>query len=267
MPSSLRSPNLIKKRRKRKILKSIFFLASLAALIIGPSIITKSDYLEIDRVVVDGNSVIKSEGLISVASEKMNGNYFYLYSKKNFVLYPRDAIKEEILTKHKRIKEVSLKISRITTLNILVEERIPAFLWCDNSGKCFFVDQQGFIFDISPNFSSDIYFTFKGGVDGEPIGQKIFEEEKFSEIINFINSLKALSLFPDSINIDGENLEIHLSEDSSILIRVDDEFDRALSNIESILNDPKLELVGGKNPNFSYLDLRFGNKVFYKKSE
>ncbi len=267
MPSSLRSPNLIRKRRKRKILKTLFFLASFTAILIGPSIITKSDYLEIRDIQVSGNSVVKSEEIISIANEEIKGNYFYLYSKKNFALYPKKKIEEKILSQHKRIKSVSMEVSGFETMNISVEERNPEFLWCSHLDECFFVDDTGIIFDKSPNFSSDVYFVFRNGIEGDPIGQRVFDEDTFFKVLEFIDGLEILSFTPSVLYIDDNNLEIFVSKDSSILVRADDDLERSLSNLESILNDPKLELVNGKDFNFSYLDLRFGNKVFYKKSE
>lgn len=267
MPSSLRSPNLIKKRRKKNFLKILFVLSSVGAILIGPSIITKSDYLEISNIVVEGNSSVKSEDVASTALEQIEGNYFFLFSKKNFALYPKNKIEQNLLSRYKRIKEVELKISRFNTLNIFVEERKPEFIWCNVSDECFFMDDEGVIFDKSPNFSSDIYFIFRGGLDGDPIGQNIFEKEKFLKIISFIDGLELLSLSPSSLKTDGNNLEILVSKNSSLLIRVDDDLERSLSNLESILNDAKLGLVEGGDINFMYLDLRFGNKVFYKKTE
>jgi len=267
MPSSLRSPNLIKKRRKKNFFKIFFVLSSVLAILIGPSIITKSDYLEISDIKIEGNSIVKSESITPIVLEKIDGDYFYLYSRKNFLLYPKEEIKKEILLKNKRIKSLTLDISGFNTLNILVEERKPAFVWCNNLDECFFVDDTGVIFDKSPNFSSDVYFIFRNGVVGDPIGQEIFGQEKFGEIVSFINNLKILSLSPTSLEIDGDNLDISVSENSNLFIRVDDDFERAISNLESILNDPKLDLVNGKEFNFSYLDLRFGNKIFYKKTD
>lgn len=266
MRSSLRSPKIIKKRRRKTFLKVLFIFAGALGLVFGPSLLTKSEYLQIKNIKIEGASSVSTQEISKISESLLSGNYLGLYSKSNIVLYPKRSIEKKILSQIPRIHIANVALSGLDEISIFVEERNPRYVWCrTESSDCFFLDEEGYVFDEAPNFSAGVYVVFRGESKEDFLGSFAFSKDQFDNLKNFLDGLKILSINPSSVLVEKDEIEIIFSGDSRILIRLDDDLDKSLSNLESVLNDPKLEIRTGDDSDISYIDLRFGNKVFYKR--
>jgi hypothetical protein len=267
MPSSLRSKNLINRRRNRRLAKAIFLLITLVAFIFAPSLLSKNSYLQIKSVEIKGNQLISKNEIMSVTLGELSGDYLSLYSKANIFLYPKNKIKSEISSRFPRIKEVETELKDQNNLIITVSEREPSALWCEKGEEeCFLLDEEGFIFDKSPGFSPQVYLTFRGESRGDdPIGEFVLSKERFTNVSEFLKGMERLNLSPRELLLEGEDVVVSVSEGAEILFNSTDDVYSTLSNLESVLNDQKLQLRSGDELNVSRIDLRFGNKVFYRE--
>ena len=90
--------------------------------------------------------------LRGIAKESLEGKYFELYNKSNFIFYPESFIESELLRQEKRIKSVNISYAGFSgDIEIDVEEKQAAFLYCPEGDKkkessCYFMEQDGKIF-------------------------------------------------------------------------------------------------------------------------
>jgi hypothetical protein len=130
---------------------------------------------------------------------------------------------------------------------------------------CNFMDESGYIFDTAPYFSGDVYFRFFGKVV-----DSYFSPELFGKLISLKEHLPSMGLKPISVYVkpDGD-IEIYLSPSKNnnpkILLKNTFEVEKLVENLGSALTtEPLSKDIKDRYGSLLYLDLRFGNKVYFK---
>lgn len=282
--SALNSPRLLElKKKKHKILRrKIFFLISIFILIlIILSFLSKWEKLNINAIQISGNKVLETQMIEDVVKEEIAGNYFYFFPKTNFLLYPQHKIETDLKNKFKRIKNIFVNDRNIKTLDISLTERTALYTYCgtnlptldNNNQKCYFVDDEGYIFDEAPYFSGEVYLKFYGATNpnGEnPIGAYFFQQN-FGKLILLKETLEKIGIKPVVFYLeDGGDMKMFLSSSTSelgleIIFKSDSDFEKMVENLQSVLSTEPLQSdFKNKYSSLLYIDLRFGNKVYYK---
>lgn len=285
--SLLNSPSLQeRKRKKRKIRrnKTILTLLTLLLIIIGSSFLSKWQRMNIQNIVVIGNKVIDTKDITNIIQKNLTGNYYNLFSKKNALIYPKKAIETELHSKFPRLKDIALDLKGLVTLEVNLSERLATYTWCGNTLpketenleelKCYFMGETGYIFDEAPFFSGDVYFRFFGKTVGDknsPIGTS-FLPNNFENHVSFIEELLNMTLKPIGMLInENDDVEILLSSTTSlsnapkIIFKYGTDLSKLRENLKTALDtDPLKSQLLTKYSSLKYIDLRFGNKVYYK---
>ena len=287
----LNSPGLLelKKRRHRvffnKVLIFLFGVLVIFLLLVYLSCLNK---LNISEVEILGNKVLDTEKLNNAVEKQITGKYLWLFPKTNILIYPQNTIKNELQNEFKRIKDINLKIKNTKTLEVLLTEREAKYTWCGiifsgvgipqgspipekKEKNCYFMDEDGYIFDEAPYFSGEIYFKFYGQVNSNPIGFYFFEQN-FKQLVAFRDILISIGLKPIALNIlNIEDAEIILSSETSlinepkIIFRLNADFQNVAENLQTALNtEPLKSKFKNKYSMLQYIDLRFRNKVYDK---
>lgn len=280
----LHSPRLVElKRKRRKLLmkKILFWVIFILLFTIPVAYISRMDKLNISAVEVRGNRVIDSRDIREVAQGELSGNYLWVFPKTNLFIYPKRAIFRTLETKYKRLTDISLEIENRKTLIIKVEERTPGYTWCGfapsptpiTEEKCFFLDESGYIFDTAPYFSGGVYFKFYGNTehnDGDPTGTHFFGAN-FHKLTLLKDALISMGLKPIYAYVDNTNLKISLEPGANapstpeLYLKTNADFAKMAENLETALStEPLLSDFKKKYSSLLYIDLRYGNKVFYK---
>lgn len=280
----LNSPRLLELKKyrrrvlKKKIMLSVFFFLSVFGILIY---ISHLSILNISAIEIQGNKVINTELIKENIQTELAGKYLYVFLKSNLFFYPKVAIKNNLQNKFQRIKNINLSINK-KVLQVSIIEREALYTWCgdilplvDNTTeyKCYFVDEEGYIFDEAPYFSGNVYFRFFGNIERkENILGSSFVPNMFSNLIFFKKSLESMDLKPSAffVNNIGE-LNVFFSTRSSLLdgpmfmLKMDADFNKVLENLEASLSTEPLKSKFANNySSLEYIDLRFGNKVYFK---
>lgn len=270
----LKSPKLLKRKRRARLLRFSLYFILAASVIAGLSFLSFLPFLSINKIIVSGDGAgMGSDEIKKTAEHYLEGEYFMLFSRKNSLIFPRDEIKEGILKAHPKILSLKISSPDLNTLEIAAAARQSAALWCGNEvvsdslKECYFVDREGFIFSKAPSFSGDAFFTYYGGGIGEPVGAR-FEEGKFIEIEKFVEGLRSMDIRAYAFaKLASDDAEIYFKNDtaipSKIIISTAEPLSKTLSNMEALWKDKKLGSLAG-DISVDYIDLRFGNKVYYR---
>ncbi|MES2437149.1 MAG: hypothetical protein V4519_03980 [Patescibacteria group bacterium] len=259
--------------RKRRIFYAKIFgiAAAIIIFIAGASLISKLNALAIKVIAVEGNAAVDVDGLKAIAQENLAGSYAYLFSKSNKLLYDKDSIKAQILENNTRVESVEVSTKR-DTLTISIKERAPAYTWCtgmpqDTGSKvCYFLDSNGYIFAESPIFSGNVFFAFYGLIPADKaIGATFLDSQEFKDIDKLITFLNSHSAKPYALVAkDNGIFEIYFEESGKLLFKQDQSVDLLIANLDVIVkNTPIFTTLSSK---LEYIDMRFGNKVYYKIS-
>jgi hypothetical protein len=273
----LKSSRNHKKRQKKigsLIILSIIVIVVLIGIVAWQS---GNEKISISKITVKGNSVLDSEDLSEFASSEMNGRYAGLFKKNNILIYPKNELKDKMLEKYKRVLSIDIYAGSFTSIVIEIVERKPKYLYCgenilsvDEIGKCYFIDDTGYIYSKAPYFSGNVFFEFYGLANNnydDLVGQYFLGTQDFKKI----NLLRAgisklgFDLIMFKINEEGDYTFYikgggsYIKGGGRILFNKNQDYSIVLDNLDSAM-DSILSL----NKKINYIDLRFGNKVFYK---
>lgn len=287
----LNSPRLseLRKYRRKNFRNKIYLLIlAFSAVFFLLAYVSRLPSVNTNSVEIIGNKVEDTNAIKLAVNEELAGHYVWFFPKTNIFFYPKSAIKNKLEDSFKRLKNVSLSIKDRKTLTISVDERKAIYTWCGSSlptnadlselssgnKKCYFLDEAGYVFDEAPYFSGDVYFKFYGNFKEQarvPSGQ-FFYKEIFRKLISFKESLETLNLKPTHMYVmDTGDVKIYLSSTTQrdttpeIIFKIDSDFQTIVENIDAALStEPFQTSFKKKYSSLEYIDLRFGNKVYYK---
>ncbi len=275
--SSLSHEEYLRKKRQKKLFRYglvVFIFISLVALL---SYISHRPQIRISKVELFGGVLVTQNEIESMLLSEMSGSYFWLFPKNNSFIYSKDGLEKHLKETFKRIDTINIYRKNLKTLIIEIKERKPVAMWCgdlpSDTEECYFIDQNSTIFAKAPTFSGDAYFKFYGStrslqVDfptSDPIGKEyIASTTEFVEISYFILKTKELLLRPQYL-VAKENNEFSLfiADGGEILFDMKIPLVIVVQNLKALLRTPALAFSDEVLP-VEYIDLRYGNKLFYK---
>lgn len=247
------SKNKRDKKKKRKIHTNrlILILMMMLILVVGVGVFLKSSFFEMKNIVVEGNTHVKEDDLISELNIVQNRNIFSYNTKK---------IKEQML-KNPYVEDTKIKFKLPSTMVISIDEITPVALLKNNNTYCY-ISEEGEKIESIQDLSEN---TDKIIVD--------IEYENKNNEIEFENDevKKRLLYLLDCIsedNITKEIYEINFEENRiislvtknniKVIIPDDDNLDYNISRLSKILVDLK-----SKNEENGTVDLRYSNYALY----
>lgn len=265
----LRSQTLTRRRKKRKMIKfwtTIICVCILFALIAW---VISLESMAIKKIVVVGNVNITSEEIQHIGDDMLNSKYIGLFSKRNAFLYPKRAIVRTLTETYPRISAVGVDTESFEILNIKIKEREAVSVWCA-AVQCYLVDDTGYIF---AEYHEDqtkgplILPVLYGGdqfVGPEPIGKKIFNEKLYDDLRNILVELHRLGLSIKAVHVySRDEIVFTLVAGGKIIFSDRKPFEVSMEELRSSLKSTVFTSQKS-GVSFEYIDVRFGNKVFYK---
>jgi len=270
-----KNPNLgvsqvrAKKRRLLKIRLTIIF-GVLFFVIIGLALLSGIDKTKISNIKISGNIAVGRQEIEDIVNTDLSGRYFYLFSKRNSLIFPRFFIEKDLANTIKRFEGVNVEWSDLNTITITVKERKPFSLWCGNNllktEDCYFMDETGYIFGVAPIFSGNAFVKNFGGISSNfPIGENFLNPLTYLELNKFIDSISGLGFRSGTLFYNGDDFSLVL--ENGIEIKFSDKigFQSAFDNLSSAINANQIDLALGSEK-IKYVDLRFGDKVLVGKN-
>ncbi|MES3032215.1 MAG: hypothetical protein V4699_03165 [Patescibacteria group bacterium] len=281
----LNSPRLLElKKHRRKVFWGKIALAIFALLAIfsGLAFLSRVPSVNIHVVEIIGNKVLDGEVLKAVVEKEIAGNYLWFFPKTNILIYPKNKIARELQDEFPRIKNIDFSINDKQSLEVSLTERVALYTWCGvtppdingtNEPQCSFLDDSGYIFDEAPYFSGEVYFKFYGSLNsgGDSPLKTYFYPVNFTKFTLFKKILESMGLVPVSLYADDAgDAHIFLARKTmltgpEIMFKTDADLETVAENLQAALStEPLLSNFKNKYSSLLYIDLRFGNKVYYK---
>lgn len=250
-------------RRKRYFLKfliSFFFLLSLVFIFSG---LSHLQYFRVNNISVHGDYTIDNEDIISNISDSISARRYFLFPEDNIFVVPKEKIISGLLAGFSRIKSASLARNFPSTLEVYISERKPSSLSCEER-DCFFIDQEGFVFEKSPFFSGSIYTVFRDkrdGIRGRGEFFQILPKEDFGKIMDFLKSLDDEGIKMAEVILKKEgSYEFYTIEGWYIIASKSNNFKNVFNNLKTALE----EEIKEERSDLEYMDMRLEDKIFYK---
>lgn len=280
------SPRIIEIKRQRRIRRIRFFLLYLFLFVmfIGAlSFFSGHKKMVIHSIEISGNRIIDEEEITENIQKDIAGKYFYLFSKNNILIYPKNKIYNNLMTEFTRIENLSINLINFNTLKVDITERTGTLLYCGNDipeikenvgENCYFINDDGFVFDQAPYFSGHVYFKYYMKLSDEkdnPLGSQLLDKESFHRLNRFIDDIIVLGFNPIYLKKENDNIiYLYLNHKMIniapyIVFRLDDELDALVEDFSLAMNKKEFtDEINTKYDKLLYIDLRFKNKILYK---
>lgn len=264
---------LSEKRKKillKKNIRKYFFLGffPLFFLIIFFIYVLNSNFLKIKQLEIVGNNFVNEIEIKKIVLKQVQNKYLFLINKNNILIYPEQKIKKEILKNIPYIQQV--KISRINFLDglkIKIIERNPEYLFCLKNNYCFFLEKEGYIYSLfnqkKTNIKKEDFIRFYGNL----INNRFFLiKEEMNQINWLIKNIKNKNLEINSIKKTDHLFVIKIEGNTKIIFLKNQNIKDVFNIFSQILKQEDFK-INKENHKFkkdiAYINLSFGNKVFY----
>lgn len=265
----------LKQQRRRRRVRLIILLAAGIVVLIGAIIgCTWIPYIRVSAVEVTGTETQSLTDIQILAQETLRGRYLFVIPKNNVFLYPKEEVLRVLYARYPAIKQIDVKAKNFTTVAVVVVERHPTALWCGETpaveAPCGLMDENGFVYGPAANFSGDAYVRYFGqattteGYAVSEMPKKFLTPQQFRTLVSLTDAFAA-----NQKGIGVQHVSIDASDDAtlafangfSVLFAMsdidDDVFERFTLGLQS---EPFQQHPIG---DFDYLDLRFGDKLYY----
>ena len=283
IPTSPRIAEIKHKRRVGRIRLAVLVSILFISIILASSYFSSYTKVTINKIVITGNSIIDEKEVRSKILQDLDGKYLKLFSHSNFLIYPNSKIYNDLITDFPRIESLVVGRDGINTLQISIKERSGSYLYCgitlpeiknDIGENCYFVNNNGLIFDKAPYFSGNLYFKYYLAIKKEkenPLGSQVFESSRFHSLARFIDGVTSLGFKPIYLVVSDDGIyslylkSIDTNSNPKILFKEDNNLETILDNFSTAISKKEFkDEINGKYDKLLYIDLRFKNKVLYK---
>lgn len=272
-PQTRRSALKTRRRRLRAIITaSICVTVLLAAYAVH--YVSYTPRFTFSTILLSGNSSEDKEIREFVENQIRERSTGFI-SGANIFMYDYSQLVADIVNNFPSIKtaEVTQDSFFSNTLSIALVPRTAYARWCipDSTTTCFVLDEEGIIYSPDTNIATTTISTqyiFTGELStttliskNPPIGES-FVGGHFQGIKTLLALLRDLGYSPLGAGMRSvSDFDIRLSEGFYLKISNGQDPQVLVKNLALILNS---EAIVGKLDQLEYVDLRFGNRVYYK---
>ncbi len=260
------------RRKKRRIRLAIVGVAALCMLFAGAAGASWLPAVRISEIKIQGLQIDSEDAVRSFVQDQLKGTLFGIFPKSSVFLYPKEEIIQKLEAQFPALHSVRVRVNlpaNFNSITISVAEREPRALWCGAGLEepCGFVDMGGVVYARAPEFSDAVYVKYFGAVAGmEAEGaypKQFLTASHFKSLSALVLELGKVVGPIDRVSVDAKgDARLSFSNGFDLLFPAEgnggDIFERFTLAREA---EP---FKGRALSDFLYLDLRFGDKLYYK---
>lgn len=255
--------NKFKPKRKRFSLKNRFLwsiILFLIAFLIIFYLICFYSFFQVKGIEITGNQKVSTDEIRNLTELNFPRKILFFHSKSILLIDPKKN-EGEILKQFPQIGAVYLERDLPEKLIISIEERKPAAIF-EKGEELFFIDGEGVIFE-KVSEKNNWLIVKNPSFEKEPkLGEEAVDKEKMSQILKIQSGLKESNIEIISTEVvSRQRINAKTSEGWEAYFNSQDDVSNQVFNLNLVLKE---KISPEERRNLEYVDLRFGNQVYYK---
>jgi cell division septal protein FtsQ len=249
------------KENRRKISRRILWSAIGLFVVLSFYFIFFSPFFAIQGLDINGLERIKKENITKIIEDYRGERKFFVFSRNNFWLLNSKELKKKILEKY-WCEQLDIMKKFPNRLEINLKEKNSAINWLANN-QCYHLDLTGLAIEYCEDNKGLLTIRDLLNTPIE-IGKTGVAKAELDYLVDMDQQLKLLA--ENNFKIfyyekQDNSLTVKTEEPLVLLLNMNLTVEEQLSRLGVILNEPDVKNNLGK---LSYIDLRFGEKVYYK---
>ena len=269
----LRSPRRTRRERTRRARTAFLWMLLAAALAVGFFYLLLRPELAIREIRVSQDGAVLEGEVIALVQGHLAGAYAGVVPKNALVLYQKAAIEKAVAARFPSLAEVRAERAAGGVLQLKLRARRPTALWCpplfefesDADASCLLMDETGFVFGEASAGDAALPRLRAPAPASAALGTFALKESRLAALRGLHARLKQLGLPPEELRLRaGEGVEAALQGGARLLFGEEATYDAALARLATLLGEQHLIPRRDEKLRVDYLDLRYGNKVYFK---
>lgn len=258
-------------RRPRRLLPYILLCGMIILAAAGVFVI-RLPSLQARSVTIEGIVSLDESDIRSVVLSSLQGSYAFVFPRSFLFFVSGAALTGTLTHAYPLIAAVQIEKIMPDALRIIIRERELFGILCnqvkspegasEKDPECAYLDTEGVAYEHAPNSTGFLINRIYTDFSTLNVGAQIVDVK----IVQLMSRLKHDTERITKSRVTGFTLfkkipdEIHLSVDGfTLMYKREDDYSRPLNALVAVLKE-----IGAKRSRLQYIDLRFGNKVFYK---
>lgn len=273
------------RERERRLKNRRRFLGSLLICILVGGFLTllNLNFFRLTSFKLSGETSQDLVIIKQLIKQELDGYFLLIIPNNSIFFFSEQRLIDLLKKRFPALETVEIDSPDLNTLVIKLTDRESKTLWCSLSAEgklCFYLNDNGEVYQTAPNFSSSIILEFNDRQPIKKIPLSVINPKDLERAKIFLNFIKiSLVDWPTAsssyrlvrVNVlpmaDFEaiiNSETNPDDTWRLLFNTRATADQLIINFNSLIKDQTLTKEWLNSPSLDYLDLRFGNKVFYR---
>lgn len=255
------------RRRKRRLVTAALWALMLVVVVGGVVGLTYLPHWRVAKVTVAGVEGAEAKKVEQQVRAALQGRYFLVVPRDNVLFYPYTEIVGELVGKNPTFASVEVRATSLRALEVQVVEREPVALWCGTARvvaePCLLLDERGIAYEPAPQFGGVVYTEYYGAAPGS-LPRQYLNEEAYRSLRALVAALEtAQGLQVASVEVDeARDARLRFANNFELIFSLDDGGGDVYERFALALGAEPF--VGRALIDFEYLDLRFGDRLYYK---
>jgi hypothetical protein len=277
----LYSPRQHKRKQKklsREKIRMILVLGGLVVLFALCITVMRFPYFQIREIAVNGNGMEQdAQELRTTINSLLSGQYGLVIPKRFIFGISGRNLEKHLLTSLPRFETISVTKQYPHSLSISYAKRAFFGLLCNDAAKtdnhsCAYIDATGFVYESAPDAFGSLIVKIRSDLPVVKVGAQAIDEPTIKQMMLFgegIKRIAGLRLLSYELNIQApDELRLNVAPPPpaggggqfTLIVKKADNPEAVLQILGTVLTDE----IKDRASQLDYVDLRFGNKVFYK---
>ncbi|MFY9462699.1 MAG: FtsQ-type POTRA domain-containing protein [Candidatus Sungiibacteriota bacterium] len=260
--------------KKRREGKKIFLAVAIGAGILivcgGIVFVLRAPRLQIQDIALSGIKILDEQAVRDRISAAFVGARALIFPRSSFFLADTDEIAYRLKQDFLRIRDVAVAKKFPDKLEIVINERVFWGVFCNraqgsSTPACAYIDPDGIAYEYAPEPQGKLIISIRSDEGGDIIlGMPAIDFAVMAEIRNLAEKIPAetgiaIMDFELRTRVPSEIRAI-AGEGFAMIFKREDDYAAILRVLKRVLEGE----IKDKQSRLDYIDLRFGNKVFYK---
>lgn len=258
--------NLNRRRKKSRIGIKSKLLSMLIFLIIGSSFwfIFYSPYFKIKNINITGLNIMPTDFIRNIVDKQLKEQKYLIIKNDNILFFSKNHLRDSISAEY-NFNKINIDKKFPDTLNLNLEEKTFSLVWKEDK-KCYYINDLG---ELAVEVQCD---TAQGAQLPliENRGEKKISNKLIPFEAKYLDNIKAISgkvfennIKPEKYILDNDlntvKVKIQLSS-TLIYFNTDSDLDKQINKLNVLIKEKLKDDFSKKE----YIDLRYGDNVYYK---